>query len=247
MGTNGLLSVPQIDSWEAVATVSVIQALGMKCVGHPLASNDIVELLSTAGIRSEMAYKSAEHPSLNYGKAYRNVDSSDKSYHEALAEASGFANLKQYRPVFVDIPSAEGSDIVVCPFSFRQELNLPVPVWALIIQHLQTYGCDVHLMGDSHQRMDAVGLPESAIICRLPMKEKLARLAAAKLILGVPNGYTWAATAWEKKMVYLYPDSVPQIRWWPFSDQTFRRIEYESHSLSPMLLLANVRKFIREF
>ena len=241
-----ILAIPQqLETWEAVATVSIAKAIGAKIVFHPLANPEVGMLMWLASVPlAEEVYDSTKHPSLNYLGAYRQIENSKLSYAEILAVASGLKDVALLVPTFSKISQSDDSDIVVCPFGLKLDLDLPSNCWRSIVQMLRTYSENIFLLGERGQRLDAVGFPEAHILSDLTIEEKLETLAKAKLIIGVPNAWTWAVTGWTKKLIYFYPDKQLAARWFPWPGDTFFRIWIDTNNIQIPPMLAGLRKAI---
>lgn len=226
-------------SWEAMAAIQVIQALRMKVDVVCEAPSVLRPLLACAGI----PIGGALAPEFPFAAAYREVDRSEKPYAEVLADVSGYPLLDLSVPKFAETMKAQES-IVLCPTSIRSELGIPSVVWRSVAKMLRTYGYPVILIGDDGERMDDAMFTEYENLSSNPIEEKLAALASAVLVVGIPNAWTWASTAWAKKLVYLYPDGMPSRRWFSFSHENFGRILFDRHQLAIPIVLAGVRKLI---
>lgn len=143
--------------------------------------------------------------------------------------------------------NAEPAGIVVCPYTFQRDLELPVPAWHAIITMLRMFGEPVYLLSGPGQRFDSAKFAENQIISEENIMEKLAILATARLIVGVPNEWLWLATAWRKPMVYFYPDTLPPRRWFWQPDDIYGRCVFTPEQVQVPLILAGLRMLINGF
>lgn len=227
----------EIKSWEAYASVQVVQAyqgLGISPSCIP------VDWLKCAG----MLYNSVDAP-LVYGDALRAVEDGKVYYGVALATASGLAGINMMPVKFPSIEEANGGGIVVCPYPLSKQFHLPESVWVPVVEHLRSYGHRVSLMGEKNDRMDFCSFTEAENLSDLPLEAKLRAIAHADLVIGVPNAWTWASTSWEKKVLMFYPNGLPQKKWFPLIDDSLtsrqRWIIYEPHNLQVPIVLGALR------
>lgn len=233
-----LVSIPASTSmWEAVASVQLLQSLNesvqVNCSGQE-------SLFTLAGF-STGEFNATP---LAYSEAYRRTEETERPYIEHLAKASDI-ELAKFAPLKLPnvAPSGDAS-IIVAPYGLKKELDLPVSVWYPIIHHLRTYDQSVQLMAKRGMRMDAASFTEGEILSNESLADKLAALASATLVVGTPNEWTWLATAWERKLVILYPEHVPSHRWfWQYHDN-FGRIVFQAHLLQIPVILAGLRILI---
>ena len=136
---------------------------------------------------------------------------------------------------------------MVCPFALKGDMDLPLPVWSAIIRHLLSYDIPVKLLASENRRMESCAFYEEDILSGLPLVAQLTELASARLIVGVPNEWMWAATAWQKKLIVLYPDTQPPKRWFWYAHDNFARLLYQMHQLAPPVMLAGLRQLIGMF
>src|ERR1035437_3145276 len=225
----------QIELWEQVAAVQVAQA-----VHADLNSLHIdPDLLAAASMPQAIVEPDFM---LDFLSAYRRADDSATPYTDLLAGSSGFA-VKTAAPRLV-LPDAARECIVVCPYGLRKDLELPLQVWPMIIHNLKSYGFPVVFMAESGQRMEGAKLAEADILAECSLADKMRVLASAKLIVGGTNAYLWLATAWDKKQIIFYPDSVPISRWFSFESMSFVKLCYTRHDVRLPMLLAGLRSAI---
>jgi ADP-heptose:LPS heptosyltransferase len=143
-------------------------------------------------------------------------------------------------------PDSGLGTILVCPFGIKKELDMPVAVWRAIVRHLRSYGHSVCVLGDRGQRLDVANFTESETLSEHTMMYKLTALSCATLVVGVPNAWTWAATAWATKSVILYPENVGAQKWYSFISDNFGRICYPAQQLQIPVVLAGLRKLIAQ-
>jgi hypothetical protein len=239
----------QLPLWEVIASIQIFQALqrGWHVCFHSN-NGDVSVLCGCAGVPFLLGGGDAtagDCLNLAYSAAYRAVEVSlDKSYVEVLAAESGYPGLVTREPQFLNMPvQEERNDIILCPWGLKTELDMPVSCWLAISKHLRSYGCKVCVMGQPGKRLD--GYTEDEVLSELPILEKMQALASAKLVVGVPNEYTWMATAWERKIALLYSDSIPPRRWFPWAHDNWGRILFETHMISIPVLLAGLRELIK--
>lgn len=235
-----LVSIPaSLSLWEAVATVQVLQSLGTPVV----VSGDTGDT-ERLFLDANLSLGTFDGQSLAYSDAYRRVEETDRSYIEHLAKASDL-EIPRFTPLkFPHVKPSEESSIIVAPYALKKDLDLPISVWQPIIHHLRTYDKPVKLMTKRGMRLEAASFTESEILSNELMSDKLAALASATLVVGTPNEWTWLATAWERKLVILYPEHVPPQRWfWQYHDN-FGRIVFQTHMLQIPVILAGLRTLI---
>lgn len=238
---------PELELWEAVAAVQMMQAAGLRNImnlAHGLMASETAAVFEEAGI--EWIDGIAER-SVEFDLAYRAIDKSKESYPAVLAQVSGIPLLRRILPpVFRGRLNHRIATIVVCPFECRAEFKMPWQVWKAIIRHLQSYGIRVVLMGRVGQRAEYATLTEGSVVSTLSMKEKMDLLGSAVLVFGVPNEWTWMASSWQRKIGIMYPDDVPLERWFGFDTepQTLGRVLYTRSQLQIPVILAGVRRLI---
>lgn len=234
-----ILTVPdRLTTWESVALVQIAQAAKKVAACEGVAGYN--EFTHAAGI--EGYYFNAGYP-VNFADAYRKVEQSKMYYGNVLAQCSGLHGLKLEYPVFPTQPT-QSRGVVLAPVALKPELNIQVPVWRAVVKHLRSYGEPVYLMGDNqNERMDAAAFPECDMFLSCTLEQKLQVLANAKLVVGTPNAWMWIAAGMTKTLV-IYPDSIPQDRWWPWNGERHGRLLYQSNMLQIPVLLAGLRKLI---
>lgn len=256
-----IFRIPEIELFEAVATVQLLlaatDAVTMGAQGEALTLIDAA-CLPWNGLDDDTLDASDRMPSpvqLAYGDAMRKIDKEEnRSYHELLLACSlpllsndlHSINIDKSALAFPQIKPTGEKCIVMCPFGLRRELDLPVRVWRHIALFLRSYNLRLYLMGSRGERMDQAVFTESEILSEETMQDKLAILALSSLVVGVPNGWTWLATAWTRNMVILYPDGMPPRRWFPYIHDRYGRILFEAHNLQVPIVLAGLRKLIKD-
>jgi hypothetical protein len=95
--------------------------------------------------------------------------------------------------------------------------------------------------------MDPLAFADSDMLTRRygKLEDVLRHLASAVLILGVPNEFTWMATAFYPKMIILYPDHIPQKRWFAMHHSQFGRLGFQAHAVQIPVMLTGLRTLIR--
>jgi ADP-heptose:LPS heptosyltransferase len=134
-----------------------------------------------------------------------------------------------------------GGGIVIAPQGAAPDLELPVAAWILAVRMLRTYQLPLYLMGDSGFRMDHAAFSEKEICSELPVEEKLTILHSADVVVGVPNVWLWAATSFEKRMIYFYPETIDQKQWFPWAHDNYYRIAHAPDNVQPAAVLAAIR------
>ena len=110
---------------------------------------------------------------------------------------------------------------------------------------MRTYDKPIYMFKSGNERMDQLALATDEILDdSLSVKDRLTTLASIDMVVGVPNEWIWAATAWEKPLVVLYPDELSTRRWLPWTYDHCGRIAYELRQLYVSLLLAGIRKLV---
>lgn len=232
-----------ISTWEAVATLQIVQALKAKATCS-FAVGIGIEAAAVACLGSVEEEQSGKLVCLNYETALRGVDRYEGYYGDLLAQVNGL-QLTLAPPKLPCEVTGDGP-IVLCPESIRSDMSLPQPAWKAMADLLRLYGYGVCLMGDYGYRLDGCKFSELDIVSNLPVKEKIQVLAESRLIVGVPNAWMWLGTAWDKKMMVLYPDGVPMHRWFPYSTDNQRWITFAQYNFQLPLLLSAARKWLRE-
>lgn len=223
--------------WEATAVLQLVQALGET----PTISTegDASELLSLPDVLPVQALASWN---LDIDKAYRDVDVTVLPYVELLK--SQWPIVNQILPPRLPGQVSMGGGIVVSPFGPKKELDIPWAAWRAIVRLLRTYHVPVWLLGARGQWMDQVAFTESEILSELPLAKKVEVVAAADLMVGVPNEWSWIAAGFTKSMVLLYPEQVPNKRWFHYSHDKFGRIIYSSSAIDIPRMLAGLAKLV---
>ena len=235
-------------SWELVAGIQLFQQIKdsdfISVAVVPTSTTDIDDLLYYSGI--ERSSGSLYTQPLQFAEAYRQVDDTDLSYVDVLARVSGMAMLKPEAPRFPLVTPHSNGGIVIAPFGLKRELDLSTSVWGPITQHLRSYKHTVYQIGERNQRQSFSGFTEAEVLCNRSVKDKLEALASAKLVVGIPNAWTWIAAGFGVKIVLLYPDHLPPKRWFPFSSDNFGRIAFQAHQVQTPVMLAGLRQLIKE-
>lgn len=139
----------------------------------------------------------------------------------------------------------EASGIVLCPFAEEAEVSLSAKVWVAVSRMLRSYGLPVYLVGHPGERYDLGAFPENAIFSEHSIADKLALLRAAKLVVGVPNAWTWAATSGAAAIVTMYPENVPSRWWFPWAEDRYGRILVD-RTYPVYMALAGLRRVLAE-
>lgn len=181
-------------------------------------------------------------------KAHRQIATGNRPYQDVLATVSGLESkpIKPPRLPNAGIEPSTTGGIVICLFEAYEAFKLPWTVKKAIIKHCTTYGVPVYLLGRPGQRADYSPFTEGSILSDRPLQEKLEALASARLVLGVPNEWTWLATAWDKKVIVLHPDDMPHERWFGFdvAPRTLARLLVTWSQLQIPVILAGLRRLI---
>lgn len=235
----------RIEMWEQVAAVQVMQAVDP----HPTILSGIHighDLFRYAGILPSFE-TTAEH-SFNCSVAFRYLATSKMMYPQVLATSAGLhQGMKISPPSFPEAALSVDmtGGIVLCPFEIDPAFQIPVTVWKAVARHLRSTGVKLSLMGDAGQRMDAANFSEGCTLSQLTLIKKMQALASAQLVIGVPNAWTWIATAWGKKIILLHPDNVPSSRWFGFYETPkLGRLLYQGHLIQIPVVLAGLRKIL---
>ncbi len=235
-----MVSVPAaLSLWETVATIQILQASAEQ-VRIVEVNGDVGDLIRHTGLSVPSVVAASP---LEYSEAYRRMEETDLPYIEHLAKASDLP-YKAVPLSFPDIVPEKNGSIIVAPYGLKRELDLPFSVWQPIVQHLRSYGLPVHLMARRGQRMDSCTFTEGELLSNRSIGKKLRELAGAELIVGTPNEWMWLATAWEKKLIVLYPDHIPPRRWFWQTHDNYGRILYQVHLLQVPIVLAGLRRLI---
>jgi len=234
--------------WEIVAAIQLCQSMGItEYAARYNGSQDALGMFDLAGLMG-MSDEDGLAVPLETAKAYRAVNSSSEPYPAVLGRTSGLTPGIIRPPKFPNAkiePSLSGG-IVVCPFEINDAFRLPWQVWKELIRHARTYGLSVALLGRPGQRTDYATFTEGQILSSLPIEEKMAALASARLVIGVPNEWTWIASAWDKKIAIMQPDDIPNERWFgfPTAPYTLGRVLFTRSQLGVPVLLAGLRRII---
>lgn len=233
--------MPVVSLWEATAIIQIIQAWDSPVV--PFYGGEADDLLRQAIWTNCVEDSSSYQPDIQ--AAYRIIDSSKLPYVEVLASTTerpiDARDIES--PKFVGTPTL-GGGIVLCPFPPKKELDLPVTAWRALVRILRTYNIPVSLLGARTQWMDKVAFTESEILSEAPVIYKLACLASADLVIGVPNEWMWAAAGYGKSSIVLYPMDVPARRWYHYQNDKFGRIVYAPQALDIPRILASLAKLL---
>lgn len=253
----------KIELWEAVAALQIIQALERQ---------GPVELIQTTNFRAQQLFSLADMKigndrdsakGLLFEAARNKVEGGDEAYLRVLARENGFDDLFSMvtlaraidalaltitEPTVVEAPKLlryQPSEkvIVLCPFALKKELDLPSYVWKNITRLLRTYKYPLLLIGEPGKRL-AAGFTESEILSDQALDTQIKALASAVLVVGVPNGFTWLATAWQKKIALLYPEEIPPKRWFWYCNDNYGRIFYQTEHVKVPIMLAGLRRLI---
>lgn len=229
-------------TWEVVAACLLAQQNGLvlsSVVTGDLHENiEIAELCGVASVSGAVVRSEA----LPFDSTYRAVETED-SYIQTLATKAG--GLKWRERLRLSQETGVGGGIILCPFAIKQDFALPIPMWLHIAHFLRSYRVPFKVMGDYEERIEAFAIPEQHVLSAIAVKEKVRELAYADLIVGVPNAWTWLATAWNKKMLLPFPDGTPQDRWLlPYDPDSVARLLYGRDGMHVPLILAGVRKLL---
>lgn len=242
-----VLRIPaETELWELVAAVQICQAYGMTHAWfHPMDAESR-RVLELAGIH--LCAEASTAVELPRDRAYRQLAQENRPYQNVVAALAGLPPARIGAPRFprLETEVGERGGIVVAPFEVHESFRLPWQAWKKVIRHLRTYGVPVTLMGRPGQRADYASFTEGTILCSASTDEKLCALAQARLVLGVPNEWTWMAAAWNKKIIVLHPDDIPHERWFGFdvAARTLGRLLYQSRELQVPVILAGLRRLI---
>ena len=248
------ITVPSdLSSWEAVATAALAQAIGATQVDASLGANrgcGVIDLLAAAGLRYSQT--NLRVSTFNYDAAFRLVDQDPRAYVSTLALASGILYTSKLQLALAEPPKlghfpGRQKGIVLAPYGIRQELDLPRQVWFAVETLLRSYGVPVYLVGDPGQRMDNAAFAEHEILSDLGMQSKIDYIAEAALVVGVPNAWTWMAASFDRKLAYLYPETLPPRRWFHYQSNNFGRILFHPNKIQLPVALAGLRELIRGF
>lgn len=236
--------------WEVVGSLQVCQAKGVtevECdvVGEARDLMLAAELYVHAGHHSGLALHTTPNL-LKIADAYRAMDKENRPYPDVLAAVSGLGEIEAGAPHFRNFAVSACGGIVFSPFEIQARFQLPWQVWRPVVRMLRTYGVDVEVLGRRGQRADYGPFTEGAVLSDLTVEAKLRALAAAKLVVGVPNEWTWIAAGLGKKVVVLHPDDIPIERWFGFKVEAriLGRLLYSAKQLQVPVIEAGLRKLI---
>jgi hypothetical protein len=239
--------LPDVEMWEVVAAIQVCQSQGVsELVGGLTLDESLSWLVGAAGLRSVAVLQHDAATWLATAKAYREIGSAKEPYPAVLARVSGLEPKKIGPPRFSGFTPSMDGGIIVCSHEVTSEFKLPWQVWKAIVRHLRSYGQTVRFLGRPGERMDYATFTEGNILSNLTLQERMQALASASLVVGVPNEWTWIASAWSKKILVMHPDDVPVERWFGFdvAPQTLGRLLYTSSQMQIPVVLAGLRKLI---
>jgi len=231
--------------WEVVGAIQVCQSAGIADVEYN-GGDESSQFLELTGLKQ--AESGTAEKWLDLGSAMRQLEKAKVTYPDLLADTVGLKIGGGKAPLFPGLETAQGEagGIVVSPYHVHDSFRLPWQIWRGLIKHLRTYGLPVHLLGMTGERADYANFTEGTVLSSLPVADKLRALAQAKLVVGVPNAWTWAAAGYGKKVIVLHPDGIPHERWFGFEVQprTLGRLLYDAQQLQPAVILAGMRKLI---
>lgn len=229
--------------WEALSALQIIQAISRTELVSVHCFGDALDLCQAGGIGGSYQDNLCR---LAFAEAHRKIDDAGKRpYVDLLEELSGLSKLKLSAPQFPLLHPGNKGSIVVAPFPVRPDMGIPLSIWKHLVLHLRTYDRPVYQIGERGERQEECAYSEGDILCDLPVADRLEAVADAELIVGVPNIWTWAATAWNKKQVIMYPDSVPLERWFPYGSRAYGIMLYEKTKLQVPVILTALRQIIR--
>ena len=222
-----LWSLPEasITSWERVAAAALAQA------------NDGWVALPGRACEVSGVFSVGMEP---FARAYRDVDSSEVSYFDLLAERLDVRTLTRM-PLLADALPEAGGHIIACPFAVKPECELPTESWVAVLKHLSSYGGEVFCMGTGKQRTGQFPCMTG------PWEEQVTKILSAALVVGVPNAWTWIRAACDRPMVVLYREQVPARRWFPFESSKFGRVLCSGAKEETPALVAGLRQLIADY
>jgi hypothetical protein len=236
----------EAELWEAVAAIQVAQSQGATGIDICPGNVEVGPLLEMAGL--SYIGPPTQGPKLDTARAFRMLGSTKSMYPEILAATAGLDKKPIVPPQFprIKIKPDETGGVIVTPFEVHESFRMPWTVWRAVIRHLRSYGVPVSLLGRRGQRADYSNFTEGAILSNLSVEEKLEALARSQFVMGVPNEWTWAATAWGKKVGVLHPEDIPHDRWFGFATVPWSlgRILYSSSQIQIPPILAQLRHLI---
>lgn len=234
-----MLNLPSATLWEATAILQLIQALGttpnIKITGEGGG------LFSLPGVLSEENHQDLELP---IDRVYRDIDNSDLPYVELLRQMSGWPIEKEIVPPKLSGEATTGGGIVICPFGPKKELDLTWAAWRSIVRLMRSYRVPIWLLGAQGQWMDQVAFTESEILSEEPIARKIEVVASADVLIGVPCEWMWIAAGFVKSLIVLYPEQVPNKRWFHYSHDKFGRIIFSSHAVDIPRIMAGLAKLV---
>lgn len=242
------LGTDSVELWEAVATMQIMQATGEKVAASCVdVHSDLAYLFHLAGFRLTDAAPTCQ---LKLAEAFRTIDgamSYDVTYQAWLARSSGLTLTKAIAPVDFPrmLPIAPKEHIVLCPFALSKLQQIPMTAWKAIARFLRTFDVDVYLLSDPGHRADGLNFTEGTMLTDHPIVDKLHILASAKLVVGMPNAWTWLASSWGRMLAIYYPNGTPTMRWYGFyNSPKHGRVDYIPHQVQIPLLLAGLRQLL---
>jgi hypothetical protein len=244
------LGKDKAEIWEAVAAIQIMQATETK-VGVYSTDATLSYLYHLAGFK---LCQKEETPNVSFrlDEAFRSIDgamSHDVTYQAWLARVSGVKMVKPLAPVELLRMSrvTDQDHIVLCPFALSKLQAIPMNAWKAVVRFLRTFGLPVYLIGDPGQRADGLNFTEGCMMSDALVHTKLQMLASAKLVVGMPNAWTWLASSWKRNLALYYPNDVPSMRWYGFyNSHSHGRIEYVSHQVQIPLLLTGLRQLLAD-
>jgi hypothetical protein len=246
---------PNIQTWEAVATIQIVQQLPdyRVILTKDLPEEDIVKLFELAGVGYRIPEEDFDRAAgdrdctLNLVKAYAATEKANCYYGQVLAQVNGLQVGPLAPPKFPFVIPGEKKGIVLCPFGLRQEFDIAVPIWKEVVRQLESYDQQVYLLGDRGQRMDEIAFTEPEILSDLPLIDKLQILSSAKVVIGVANAWTWLSSAWSIKRLLLHPEKIRNDRWYPAlnNDET-KFLLTDPEVMNVPIVLVGIRKLMRE-
>jgi hypothetical protein len=233
--------------WEAIAAIQIMQASGVRRVGVRCRDTSLCYLYHLAGL-----HLTDVEPTVQFklDEAFRSIDSAmshDMLYQSWLARVSGVDLSRGITPVAFPRmePVANREHIAFCPFGLSKFQPIPLSAWKAVVRFLRTYGLPVYLVSDPGQRADGLNFTEGCTLSDAPIQEKLRILASAKLVVGMPNAWTWMAASWKRTMAIYYPTGIPPLRWFGFyNNPKHGRVEYLPHQIQIPVLLAGLRNLL---
>lgn len=240
-----------VQAWETVAAIVAARSAGRVDVCYGLETpNESIEICRAFGYSDYRFRMLKDWP---FGDAFRMVDQGRAfDYIGALISLVGSGST---RALSLPGDGATTDEIIVCSEPLKKDFAVPRQSWVEIVRLLKTYGYRVTFMGDRGQRVENYNLPEGDLLSDLPVKDKLERLRRAALVVGVPNAWTWLATAWNKPQLILYPETQAVVRdgdlsvgWFPLHKKESVRwlLTSPGTSFLPVLLMG-IRKQMGAF